>query len=335
VDEAFPSTLGKLQKLRSLTINGVGLNTLNGIGPSPPAGLPSFVGELTHLRELFAYEFTGNAATGAYPANLVKLQSLTSLTLGDFYSFGRYLNGSLPQFILSLKALQKLDLSRNNFSGRVWPNLGTLKNLRYIDLSDNSLSGSVGDVLSANPNWQTVILYAAGLGGVLPSGIGNLKKLRYLSLGLLLNGTIPPSFSKLTSLQYLAISSNNFYGAVPDLSATKLTYLSLASNNFTGALPRLPKTLQILAVGSNHFTSIPDTFKGLNSLVYADFSQAGAIRALPPSLFRLPKLAYLIATNLGLTSVPSTIGSAQALTSLDLSFNGIKQTFPAGVRALK
>jgi Leucine-rich repeat (LRR) protein len=134
-------------------------------------------------------------------------------------------DGNLPGFILSLKALQKLDLAQNSFIGSFYTNLGTLPNLRDIDLSYNELGGSLTDVLSANPNWETVTLWLSGLDGGLPSDIGRLKKLRYLSVNNFDTKTLPQSVSQLTAIEYLSLNANEFTGTVPDLSATKLVFL--------------------------------------------------------------------------------------------------------------
>lgn len=77
------------------------------------------------------------------------------------------------------------------------------------------------------------------LKGTIPSEIGQLNELRWLSLeDNELEGEIPDSFRNLTELRYLSLADNRLSGTVPDYfsSYEHLMSLHLHGNNFNGSL---------------------------------------------------------------------------------------------------
>ena len=84
-----------------------------------------------------------------------------------------------------------LDLSNNNLSGAIPPEIGDMSNLVSLDLSGNDLSGKI------------------------PAAVGNLVNLDSLNLadnGL--SGQIPPSLGGIINLK-LSLSGNEFTGCLP------------------------------------------------------------------------------------------------------------------------
>ena len=96
---------------------------------------------------------------------------------------GRVFEGPIPY---------GLYLSRNNLSGSIPSELGTLNELRSLELHNNKLSGSI------------------------PSALGHLSHLKHLWLGNNnLSGSIPPKLGDLTELLVANITGNILTGCLP------------------------------------------------------------------------------------------------------------------------
>lgn len=96
------------------------------------------------------------------------------------------LNGNIPESIGSLKSLNVLDLSHNDFERSPIPNsLGSLDKLKVLNLMHSKV------------------------GGEIPESLGNLKELKDLNLSLnYLEGHVPPSLEKLKHLKAANLNNN-------------------------------------------------------------------------------------------------------------------------------
>jgi len=90
------------------------------------------------------------------------------------------------------KNVSEIDLSGNNLTGSIPPEIGDLLDLESLELSDNAITG------------------------VIPVEIGNLSKLEHLALATnSLVGPLPSSMRRLTNLSTLYINENNITGCWP------------------------------------------------------------------------------------------------------------------------
>jgi Leucine-rich repeat (LRR) protein len=204
--------------------------------------------------------------------------------------------------------LPNLTLLRRNLTLVVnQPNLSNIDSLALVDLY-NSTNGAawdkVWDLTKPMDTWFGVVLDKNvgrvvsllisnnKLKGTLPASLGNLTKLKELSIrtnpdltgsipatignlvelqdlnlrGNQLNGSIPASLGNLTALKTLSLDNNNFSGAIPTIlgKLTRLNILALNNNNFEGAAPKELNELvllQELYLNENLLRSLPDLSK--------------------------------------------------------------------------
>ncbi|XVF14187.1 hypothetical protein REPUB_Repub09cG0035600 [Reevesia pubescens] len=114
------------------------------------------------------------------------------------------LSGQLPQALEYCGSLQILDLSANQLSGNIPPQICTwLPYLVTLDLSGNELSGSIPPELSKCAYLNNLILSNNRLSGPIPyqlSGLDRLKKFSVANNDL--TGAIPSSFENLDEANF-------------------------------------------------------------------------------------------------------------------------------------
>ncbi|XP_022637442.1 DNA damage-repair/toleration protein DRT100-like [Vigna radiata var. radiata] len=100
--------------------------------------------------------------------------------------------GQVLQYDRNLHFMTLIDMSSNNLSGTIPPQLFSLIGLHSLNLSNNKLEGEI------------------------PNEIGNMKNLESLDFSTnQLGGEIPESLSRLSFLGYLNLSFNNLTGKIP------------------------------------------------------------------------------------------------------------------------
>ncbi|XP_065011583.1 receptor-like protein EIX1 [Musa acuminata AAA Group] len=126
-------------------------------------------------------------------SSFVASESISLVTKGDEFSFSTI-----------LRFVKSIDLSNNDLSGVIPPEIGSLFALQTLNLSRNSFEGMI------------------------PKTMGDMKSLETLDLSFnKISGVIPQSFSTLNSLSHLNLSYNNLSGAIP--SGNQLQTLNDAS----------------------------------------------------------------------------------------------------------
>ncbi|KAI9116438.1 hypothetical protein K1719_012605 [Acacia pycnantha] len=99
--------------------------------------VPSF--DISHSHNLKILWLPSNFIEGSLPESIMSLTSLIELFLG-----GNNLTGSLPQQggLCNMKNLEVLDLSENKFDGQLPPCLSNLTSLRSLGISKNRFEGT-------------------------------------------------------------------------------------------------------------------------------------------------------------------------------------------------
>ncbi|KMZ73172.1 hypothetical protein ZOSMA_151G00030 [Zostera marina] len=172
--------------------------------------------------------------------------------------------------------MQELDLSYNNFGGKVPDTLWNLTNLMYLHLSYNSFEGTILTNIGNFVNIIFLHLSNNNFSGELPSQIGNLKNIKYLFLSNnKFGGKIPKNLWNLKSLEYLYLRNCSLEDFLPDERIEiPLRTLDLGFNDLAGKLPNtifnIP-TLESLYLNNNDLNDeLPD--KMSDSLKIIDLS---------------------------------------------------------------
>ncbi len=261
-----------------------------------------------------------------------------------------------------------LDLSSNELSGNIPPEIGQLTNLVRLWISDNQLTGNIPPEIENMTSLITVILSGNQLSGEIPVEITNLAThhLTYLSLGSnQLSGSIPSQFGNMTNLISLSLENNQLTGNIPpeignmtnlegiNLSGNQLTgnippqignlinlkHLYLTNNGLTGNIPDEIGNLinlQSLYLYNNELTgNIPNTIGNLVNLKIISAYNNQLTGNLPDSIGNMTSLEELRLTHNQLTgSIPASIGNLANLTTLVLSANQLTGSIPASMENL-
>lgn len=158
--------------------------------------------------------------------------------------------------------VRMLDLSNNNLSGSLPPELSELKGLRSLDLRWNSLTGTLPD-LSEVRVFKRLLLTDNEFAGEIPTWIGKIYDMERLDLSHnKFSGHIPEELGMLSNLQSLALHHNNLEGPIPS-GFSKLRHLNLSNNRLSGSVPEeilRSKTLEWLDLRQNSIDPGEESF---------------------------------------------------------------------------
>jgi hypothetical protein len=157
-------------------------------------------------------------------------------------------SGIIPHEIGLLTNLRAfiLDAGTTNLdvTGTLPSELGLLLQLTNFQLQRSKVSGTLPSALSALQKVVRFSVYNSQLSGILPPELSNMTSLRRFDvMGLngsgKVTGSIPTSFTALTSLSYLELSSNKLSGELPAglFSLPKLLRLFVRNNKLSGTIP--------------------------------------------------------------------------------------------------
>ncbi|KAK8262256.1 hypothetical protein V6Z12_D13G244700 [Gossypium hirsutum] len=291
----------------------------------------SSLGGLSNLKSLYLYD--GYAMEG--PIGLPALKNLEKLHLGCGNNENVNLQLQLLDIFPSLKTLSLENLSLKGTIIQRWQNLTNLKELTLTDLSDTSnIIRDIGTLTSL----EDLVIDGCDVDDNLNlHGFCELRKLQTLAIiNRYWDASLPECFSELTSLKYLDISSNNFFGNIYVFkNLTLLENLDISSNSFFGDISMLKnlKSLEYLDLGSNKLFGDISYFMSLISLRELRLSNNNI--EIPSSLaplFNLSKLQKLYADNNMIYAAETEMHSLDTptfqLRSISLSCCGDGGSFP-------
>ncbi|KAF2320788.1 hypothetical protein GH714_030787 [Hevea brasiliensis] len=250
---------------------------------------------------------------------------------------------------------------RQPLGGEIRPSLAKLKSLKHLDLSGNNFTGKIPHFLSSLENLQYLNLSYAGFSGAIPPNLGNLSSLQFLDVsywGLTVDNL--EWVSGLLSLKYLAMNSVHLsklggewiepLNKLPLLSELHLEYCGLSG--FSYSLPSLNFTsLKVLNLqGSLFKAKLPTWLANISSLVSVDIGNSWLTGRIPLGFGELPNLQSLkLNYNLKLSAscfqlfarswkkiqiLDLSINGFMRLTTLTLASNKLNGTLPASIGLL-
>ncbi|XP_028773165.1 receptor-like protein EIX1 [Neltuma alba] len=317
----IPSSLGKLSQLARLEL------VKNHMTGTIPESLTQLV-NLTYLR------LAGNQLEGFIPSSLSQLVNLTLLDLSN-----NRLRGTIPRSLGQLVKLQYLGLANNDLHADIPDNFGQLVNLVELDLSLNSLKGS----MSAFERWSfeqlTILnLFGTSISGSLPKNIDEIMpRLVYLLVGNnSMNGSIPNSLCKISTLFRLDLSRNKFSGEIPNCWQDNQGWdeINLSSNKLSGGIPstfsNLSSLLWLHLNNNGLHGELPMSLMNLKQLVIMDVGENQFVGRIPPwNGDTFPMLQILRLRQNKLTrSIPSQLCQLPSLQILDLASNNLTGSIP-------
>jgi Leucine-rich repeat (LRR) protein len=253
------------------------------------------------------------------------------------------LSGSIPPELGNLSKLEYFDLFLNQLSGSIPSELGNLSNLKHFDLSFNQLSGSIPSELGNLSNLKELILEYNKLTGSIPPELGNLNKLEVLYLYYnQLSGNIPSELGNLSYLKWFFLDRNQLSGSIPPELGylSHLRYLYLYNNKLSGSIPpelgNLSALMELWLHNNQLSGSIPSELGNLSHLRYLYLGNNQLSGSIPPQLGNLSRLWYLqLGSNQLSGDIPFELGNLSHLFVLMLGNNHLSGSIPSNFTNLQ
>ncbi|XP_078167195.1 uncharacterized protein LOC144561959 [Carex rostrata] len=253
------------------------------------------------------------------------------------------LGGKLDALNFSaLPSIRSFNLSHNKLSGVIPPSICLFSKLTYLSLSDNVFSSLIPSSIGNLTKIKVLSLWGNNLSGQIPPEIGQLKLLTYLALSEnFLSGEIPTNLGNLTNLVFLNLYDNKLSGQIPpEIGQLKLlTDLDLSENFLSGEIPINLENLTnlvFLNLCDNKLSGqISPEIGKLKLLTDLELSENFLSGEIPTNLENLTNLLYLFLWHNNLSGqIPTEIGKLCNMNGLSLSQNTLSGKIPTYLKNL-
>jgi Leucine-rich repeat (LRR) protein len=282
------------------------------------------------------------------------------------------LNGEIPEVICNLTSLSVLDLSINNFSGKLPQCLGNKSSTASVlNLRNNGFIGDIPETFTSGCSLRVIDFSQNKLEGKIPKSLANCTKLEILNLEQNnINDVFPSWLGVLHHLRVLILRSNGLHGVIgkpkTNVAFPRLQIVDLSNNSFKGKLPlesflywtamKNVRNEHLIYMQANtsfqtsHITmhnrydySMTMTNKGVmrlyekiqDSLTAIDLSSNGFEGGIPEVLGDLKQLHLLnLSINFLSGGIPPSLSNLKELEALDLSQNKLSGEIPVQLAQL-
>ncbi|OVA02311.1 Protein kinase domain [Macleaya cordata] len=240
-------------------------------------------------------------------------------------------------------AIEKLDLSYMNLSGKVSDDIQQLQSLTDFNISGNGFSSALPKSLSSLTLLKSFDVSQNNFVGDFPTGLGKAVGLKVVNASNNnFSGLLPEDLANSASLESLDFRGSFFVGSIPIgyKNLQKLKFLGLSGNNLTGRIPKeigQLSSLERIIIGYNEFEGgIPAEFGNLTNLQYLDLAVGNLGGSIPAELGKLKQLSTIFLYKNELKGeIPVELGNITSLVLLDLSENFLSGKIPPELTLLK
>ncbi|KAI9080714.1 hypothetical protein K1719_037380 [Acacia pycnantha] len=333
LDGSIAPAIGNLTFLKVLNINHTRVH----------GEIPKEIGRLKRLRILF---LRSNNFQGEIPVQLANFSNLQVIDLN-----GNNLTGKVPSWLGSMRSLWFLNLVANKFFGTIPQSLGNLSSLRVLYLPANNLRGIIPQTLGQLTSLIELSLSTNNLSGIIPSSFYNLSNVKVFDLGINhLSGTIPSNIDlSFPNVQIFDVGNNSLTGTIPPTfsNLSQLQRLYLTSNRLRGPFPTTLGRLQnlreliidvnILGSGSNGDMDFISSLTNCSQLLKLGLQANGFGGVLPKSIgnFTSPLDTLYMGHNKISGGIPEELGNLVGLAVLDMGHNVLQGEIPVSIGKLK
>ncbi|KAF3457070.1 hypothetical protein FNV43_RR01727 [Rhamnella rubrinervis] len=316
-----------LENLNDLKILDLADNNLDGVIPSSLFTVPS----------LNVLLLDSNQFTGPLIIQNISSSQLEILDLGE-----NKLDGRIPRWLGS--SLQILNLQGNNFNESIPHELftyGSMRNkMRVVDLSHNQFQGRVPQSLITSSKLQILNLGHNQISDTFPFWLQSVPQLQVLLLqSNKFFGPIwhPTKYFGFINLGTLDLSFNNFNGSLPFEYFRNWGYMSKAPDGNKLNMTYFSKYKDVpnqsyaykYSVSMMNKGSEMELWKALTLFKSIDLSNNRFDGEIPSSMGKLQSLVMLnLSSNNFSGTIPSSLGNVSVLESLDLSKNKLSGRIP-------
>ncbi|XP_048127719.1 receptor-like protein 7 isoform X2 [Rhodamnia argentea] len=244
-----------------------GLKTLDLSGNRLQGKLPKSLANCTAMEVL---DIGNNQIDDVFPCQLKSIASLQVLVLRSNKFHGGV---GCPGTAGTWKMLQIVDISSNNFSGKVpaqclasWEAMKAnvnfnhiqypflrLTGLYYQDTVSVTIKGLQVELVKILTLFTSIDFSCNNLDGPIPETLGDLKALYVLNLSNNgFSGPIPPSLGNLQQLESLDLSRNDLSGTIPT-QLSDLNFLSALNLSYNKLVGIIPAVKQFLTFSTSSF----------------------------------------------------------------------------------